>query len=511
LLEQFGLTASYLPGVITTNLPYNDYFMKAYWFPETFSNSGQIAYYTKTNASQNITGGYTKIEWNNVLVNGIEKLNITDFKLTNDCNGGSVTIVVSLTLNFSASAAFNLVLLDVTANTPIFFKQYTIGAPITQPITEIFDIESNSLIGKTIAIALEKTSGAIFATTGTSHYLKIELKKYGDLIGQGFKSGSTHSFGIVYFDQYMRQGGVQAITDLYVPFPTERSYGEYFNTENVASELGYIPQVDWEIKHLPPSWAYYYTWVYDGGSVQNYAQIVGVVSDVSTDVSVTTIKINPDNFSLYKFIYSGFGVGDRVRILGGPLNWDNGLNDTTLCGMEDTYIEGTIEGFSSTEITISTQSSNINVAILNRFLIEIYSITKSELFFEQNIYGIGNPTLSNRYHEGPNQNQNPSDPIATPAKGDFIGNVYFRLVSNYVNDTDMFTFLTESNSLSYQVESNYWNKGRPQIETPDQKQMRLNPAYRWSNQLIQNTQVNGMSSFDSGNIGVLSAKFGALF
>lgn len=509
LIVLSGYTASYALGFVATNIPYT-IFARCYWMPVNGSTSTEVASYRKTNASQFISAGYHKISWNEVLKSGVEKVNLTDFKLYENFIGGSASIFFNLTFIFVGSSTFNILLLDVTGTpTPIIYKTYSVLSPITQSISELWTIDGSYMQGRTFAIAVEKTSGANFDTIGSSHVLKITLNKGSDFVSKGFKSGSKHSFGLIYYDQYMRQCGVQAISSKYINFPTQRIYKEYYNT--AFDSDGYIPQLNWEIKHLPPSWAYYYAWVYNGGDVQNFAQVGCFITDVFADTTAMKIKVSPDNFGLYKYIYSSFSAGDRIRILAGPVAWGDNLTDTTLCDMQDSYIEGIIDGFSLTEIIISTQLSNINVNVLDRFLIEFYAITKSELFFEQTIYEIGNPTLSNRFHKAPNQNQNPSNPISTPAKGDFIGNTYFRILGNYINkNLKVILFLTESNSITYEVESNFWNKGRPQVETPDQKQVRYNSGYRWGNQLIQNTQVNGMSTFDSGNIGILSAKFGAL-
>jgi hypothetical protein len=510
LLNVNGINATYSAGTVTTSANFDDNFIRAYWVPQLIFKESELVLWNKTNASQNMTGGYTKIEFNAIQLNGVNKLNLTDFEFYDDVNDCLLQIDISVLCNFSGSATYNAVLLDVDTNAPIYYKQSSALAGTTSPVVLNVNINGTALMGKKIAFAIEKLSGTNFSTTGSTHSFEISIKRYNSNLAQGFKSGAEHSFGIVYFDQYKRQGGVQAITKQYIDFPTQRAYREYFNTVFDDTQ-GYIPQLDWEIKHLPPSWAYYYSWVYNGSTIKNYAQIIAYVSTPETDVTSTYINLNPKNLFDFGFIYNGFSAGDRIRILTNPgIFWNDKDNPYPLSTVRDRYIEGYILGFSTEAIKVQLNNSEINLSTLDQCLVEIFAVDNSEFFFEQNILEIGNPTASNRFHKGPNQNQDPNNPVTTPAKGNFVGNCYFKFAANYTDSNSVYWYLTESNSITYAVESNYWDKGRPQIETPDQKQLRIKWMYRWGNQLLQDTQVNGMSSFDSGNYGLLSARFGAL-
>lgn len=521
LNKLYAATATVSGTNVDTTIPYASAFLLVYSTPNPNYKSTTIIDWIKT-GTQTITAatGYQKVSWDQVNINGVDKINATDFKFHDDSVGAYVSFGVELYLTFvGVPVVYNVVLLDVDSGIPIAYYQFTQSSGGNVQLAVNFNVQANSLVGKTLAIALEGTSAIAFTiNTGGTNQLTTTFAKGGDVIDIGFKSGATHSFGLVYFDKYMRQCGVQAISKSYINYPTQRTYGNYYNSVDEPTE-GYVPQLDWEIKHLPPSWAYYYTWVYDGGNIQNYAQIAGIIEDTSTDITGTTILISSNNLYKYKFMYNSFSVGDKCRLLlkRGTL-YENYTYFSTIQDADTDYIEAEIVAVSSTHITVQTTNTDFNYSNVDSCLLEIYALTKSELFFEQTIYEIGNPTANNRYHKGPNQNQNPSDPIATPAKGDFLGNTYFRLIPNQISDiatpsvinNPYVDYLTESNSITYNAESNYWNKGRPHIETPDQKQMRIKWMYRWGNQLLQDTQVNGMSTFDSGNYGVLSARYGAL-
>jgi len=63
---------------------------------------------------------------------------------------------------------------------------------------------------------------------------------------QSFKAGATHSFGIVYYDQFNRNGGVQTVPDMYV---------NWYDNRAVENDLyGRVDSV-FRIKHAAPSWA----------------------------------------------------------------------------------------------------------------------------------------------------------------------------------------------------------------------------------------------------------------
>ena len=63
---------------------------------------------------------------------------------------------------------------------------------------------------------------------------------------QTFKAGATHSFGLVYYDEYNRSSGVQTLQDLYINWFSERA-----SQNNLAGRAASILR----LKHTAPSWA----------------------------------------------------------------------------------------------------------------------------------------------------------------------------------------------------------------------------------------------------------------
>jgi hypothetical protein len=76
----------------------------------------------------------------------------------------------------------------------------------------------------------------------------------GDINGyESFKAGAAHSFGLVYYDQFNRNGGVQVINSSYVNW-----YGDRVTENNLDGRVDTVLR----IKHQAPSWAVKWAPVY---------------------------------------------------------------------------------------------------------------------------------------------------------------------------------------------------------------------------------------------------------
>jgi hypothetical protein len=143
---------------------------------------------------------------------------------------------------------------------------------------------------------------------------------------QSFKAGATHSFGIVYYDQFNRNGGVQTIPDMYV---------NWYDNRFVENSLyGRVDSV-FRIKHQAPSWAVKWAPVY--AKINNVTQkfqysvikaftatnlqakpFAGIASfDEVTYLSMRSLESKSDS---YKEMFGAdleytFQKGDRIRIV----------------------------------------------------------------------------------------------------------------------------------------------------------------------------------------------------
>jgi hypothetical protein len=101
-------------------------------------------------------------------------------------------------------------------------------------------------------IVLDTTTGSPSISSWTNmRLIKNASRVYRAIGARTFKSGMEHEFGIVYYDNKNRSGGVNPVGPVYV-----QSYGERENgVQGPASVL-------FRLKHNPPTWAKRYQFVY---------------------------------------------------------------------------------------------------------------------------------------------------------------------------------------------------------------------------------------------------------
>lgn len=143
-----------------------------------------------------------------------------------------------------------------------------------------------------------------------------------------FKSGSTHSFGIVYYDEFNRSGFVNELGSCYVKTVNERS-------NSSLSDFG-PASVKITFSHSPPSWAERYQIVYAGpDSIDDYVQYTTGPAYVATSELDDAAHSNPkhrtdvQNKRLYVSLTTlesyreeknvsrnySFTKGDRLRLI----------------------------------------------------------------------------------------------------------------------------------------------------------------------------------------------------
>ena len=87
-----------------------------------------------------------------------------------------------------------------------------------------------------------------------AEYINGSFLSNGNINGyQSFKAGATHSFGIVYYDQFNRNGGVQIVPNMYV---------NWFDNRGLENDLYGRTDTVLRVKHTAPSWAVKWAPVY---------------------------------------------------------------------------------------------------------------------------------------------------------------------------------------------------------------------------------------------------------
>ena len=126
-----------------------------------------------------------------------------------------------------------------------------------------FDATATPLFGFDEATDVAIPFEAIFLTSG-------DIGSYGT-----FKSGATHSFGIVYYDKFNRNGGVQTVQDMYVDW-----YSDRVLDNNLKGRVDSV----FRVKHNAPSWAVKWSPV--------YAKVNNVVNKLQYSVSQAIVASN---------------------------------------------------------------------------------------------------------------------------------------------------------------------------------------------------------------------------
>lgn len=319
------------------------------------------------------------------------------------------------------------------------------------------------------------------APTYLSSTIEITLKSKPRF---SFKRGSSHPLGIVYYDKANRSGLVQESDDMRVFVP-------YFS----PGDNGGIVGVRMEIRHQPPEWAKKYQIVYAGSvGVDRFLEInTGIVVSVANGLFTIELDTIPD---FNEYITGGnlsydFTEGDRLRVI-------KNTSDEFIVDNVDVEITSFDSG--TNKITVKGHPS---FAMTDAKIVELYTPTKESdrnLYFEMGaVYDILNPGEENRAHGGGDLGSDfgfiDQDQIVglKPAiinvldKGDVL--MRFRDM-----DADGIHYIEDS-SYSDTYTSSSWSKGRPNIVDKNIGQSVGETTISYSDKLIPNTNINGLSSF----------------
>jgi hypothetical protein len=284
----------------------------------------------------------------------------------------------------------------------------------------------------------------------------------GDIDGyQAFKSGATHSFGIVYYDQFNRNGGVQTVSDMYV---------KWF--DNRASENNLYGRVNsvFRVKHNAPPWAvkwapvyapintivskfqYSITSAFTATNLQA-KPFAGVSSfEEVTYLSLRSLEGKSDSYreSFSADIDYSFQRGDRVRIVQygqlerssinlevlGYFDFIDDIDTNPILDLtsdEDTF--NTTGKFIAVRSSEETEWDNYSIIIgednwRNQCIIEVYrqNLPASEQFF----YEIGeNFPVVNGIHQG---QRTTISPFSVDVVADGDGLIFYSDIIVYPGD-----------------------------------------------------------------------------
>lgn len=357
---------------------------------------------------------------------------------------------------------------------------------------------------------------------GANHYSITDI--FGSILGQSssssFKHGFEGQFGIVYYDKANRSTFVNSseILKTHVTFQTE------LDKNTGKQNLAGLTQIHWEIKNIPPAFATHYQWVRTKNlQEKNFIQIVAknilFVDDTSTSVaydSATKYKIDITNLTTdYPARYPNatiaytFSPGDRVRFIktGGGAYYSQ-------------YIDLEVLGDTAGNIFVS--KDNRLGPLDSGVLMEIYTPKPQDetlVFYEfGECYEVASDALGNKYHKrgfgSDGQDQDPINPISTPAKGTFkTGDVYIRVremnvvVAGVPGSRQVYV---EDQAISDFYLSTDQSIGRVNELNPDAHTIEENTDVCFSDVFIQDTKINGLSAFEPLNRKQLPNEYGLI-
>lgn len=173
---------------------------------------------------------------------------------------------------------------------------------------------------------------------------------------ESFKSGATHSVGVVYYDEFNRSSGVQRLNDLKVEFYDDRPSPSTY-TENLFGPASAVFRPTW----TPPSWAKKWAPVVASqNTIINKVQYSICKAYLSSNLLATNFKsLNYDNVVYLSFRTlegksTSYKDGDGARL---EYAWEKGdrlsvISHTAIDGLGNTY---------------TNYSSNIDLEVLGYF------------------------------------------------------------------------------------------------------------------------------------------------
>jgi len=373
-------------------------------------------------------------------------------------------------------------------------------------------------------------SQASFHNTGVGEDAAYLIKQ------RGFKTGAWHPFCIFYYDEALRRWDAQTAKDktdgavaweidgtvVYVPLLAEYS--------PTPTGLNVKWVVNWEVNHLPPEGAKYWRWGYAGNTLCSYFiryiidddDPIGDVAVGSAEepINTTYINIKPlqtltntaendwNKFPNSNIRSYSWESGDRIRFIteaagandiGAPLDT---IYDYEIIMQDEANHKIYIREFDWAAAGIGAQT-----------LVEIYCPLKGgteTVYYEfGEIMPIIEDSAGNLVHGAPIVANSQDYDLSIAATGVFTtGDVYHILRTPSCPIEDIEAYVHESMWYSDFYDSDDWDKGKTGMETIFNERY-LN-IVRYSYPYLQNTQINGLSTFDGDNYKPLNDVYGEI-
>jgi hypothetical protein len=334
------------------------------------------------------------------------------------------------------------------------------------------------------------------------------------------KPGSTYQFGVVFKDALGRRSGVYTSDDLKVIIPFE------YNTNRVG--------ISFTLNGHPPEWAHSYEIVRsDNLTITNFIQghvdyvhfaayynandepIYGGPGNWNGNENsfnpspADEVHISLRNWVRYHNISYTFSEGDRIRIL--TQGWST-FTSTFTSQADQLYVDQPIKKIYNSpvagvgEVVVIDYPAGAN--ILNRgAFVEIYSPRPNDsqvLYYETGrSYPVTDPGTPSRAF---------STAAISISEGDcYCINKEFK-ITNFSNSYDTVTTRFISMNPDHEKLNTVWESGLGQPNTilDLEREMYKPTAIRFSNNYIQGSLINGLSSYEALNEEILPYEYGPI-
>lgn len=425
--------------------------ISAYEFPVTQNMGGSGEDLTYTDNKITITaptgsGIVTRIRI------AAKQLGLTDFSLIADLSKSIIGIPSDSTYDFDFFNDGNYVQLEINESIKLYDN-----VPQRSQAQEI--IEGQRLVDGLVTENFDPVDADMRFPLS---YELLDIPSNPHFVNKSYlKSGGAYKQGIVYYDEFGNRSGLSNTvngktteligdvygTTLFIPFLTDPLYMAPHGIPN--EDMAYIPVVNSEIYHRPPSWAKRYQIVRSKNeAIARYIQFVGqtvtyldankaatttpadyvyVVIDISNITGRYLIE-NPNSTLVYDWV-----KGDRIRFIANYKPDPTSFSYTEIepfFSFNDSEIIGWNQAFPSVMIKLD---STIPTVLTAGVLFEIYTpaknvINNNELTFEITEEGeVATDTNGDLIHQAAIANQSFVPMISNYSAGAFL-QFYFCIV-----------------------------------------------------------------------------------
>lgn len=314
-----------------------------------------------------------------------------------------------------------------------------------------------------------------------------------------YKRGGVFKWGLIYYDEALRSSFVATKDDLRkrMPFITD-DLGVILPEQYSSPTFKYgSPVISWDINSQPPEWAHYYQWVRTKDTAfrtfltWSASKILYVKEwDLETEEPVETtfnsstaneIYIDTSNFDQYTNKNSdaqigyNFAIGDRLIIIKNDGEYLEEYVDVEVKGQRGQYI--IIENLGSIEELKEGLQFQVYTPRLQN---------EDEVFYEiGECYKVLNPGTESREHE--------------TTSGTFVRGDIYSIGRNIDIDGGAVTDNYEHPTISDKETEGFSDIGRVNAENKNAKTNYFYSNVRFSNPFVQDSFINGLSSFETAN------------